>query len=117
EMSEIPVLLAKPVNKADACHMLWLLSGRTHKVVTAVALIWPLGTAIASDTTNVTFRELTEEEIDAYIATSEPMDKAGAYAIQGGAAGFVEKTEGSISNVIGLPMELLTGMLDKFLAE
>lgn len=117
EMSEIPSLLAKPVNEQDAKHMLWLLSGRTHVVVTGVALLWPLGSMVASDVTKVTFRDLTEEEIEAYVATGEPMDKAGAYAIQGGAAQFVEKTEGSISNVIGLPLELLDKMLAEFCAE
>lgn len=104
-------LLAKPVDEADARRMLRELSGRTHRVVTGVALIWPLGSMVASDVTRVTFRDLSDDEIAAYVATGEPMDKAGAYAIQGGAAAFVERTEGSVSNVIGLPLELLERML------
>ncbi len=103
--------LAKPRDEEDAVQMLKLLSGRQHAVITGVALVKKEEVQVEADTTNVRFRELTEEEIRAYVATSEPMDKAGAYAIQGGAAGFVEQTDGSISNVIGLPLELLKQML------
>jgi septum formation protein len=69
------------------------------------------GVRTASETTDVRFRELTDDEIRAYVATGEPMDKAGGYAIQGGAKGFVETVEGSLSNVIGLPVERLASML------
>lgn len=108
---EFPNQLAKPWDKPDASRMLWLLSGQTHQVITGVAFVSPDGTIVASDTTRVTFRSLVAEEIEDYVATGEPMDKAGAYAIQGGAAAFVRAVEGSITNVIGLPMELLSRLL------
>lgn len=102
---------AKPKDAADARRMLRALSGRTHVVATGVCLLEPKSTVVFHDRTEVTFRELTDEEIDAYVATSEPMDKAGAYAIQGGAAAFVTHREGSESNVIGLPLERLALVL------
>lgn len=107
---EYPVQLAKPRDEEDAMRMLRLLSGRQHMVITGVALVRGLIEEVSADTTRVSFRELTEGEIRTYVGTGEPMDKAGAYAIQGGAAAFVERTEGSISNVIGLPLELLAKM-------
>ncbi len=97
----------KPRDAEDAKSMLRTLSGRTHEVVTGVCLVSPQGVETFSDTTHVTFRPLSNEEIDAYVATGEPMDKAGAYAIQGGAGGFVARREGSETNVVGLPLELL----------
>ena len=100
---------AKPWDATDARRMLRALSGRTHTVATGVALVSPEGAETFHDRTLVTFRELSDEEIAAYVATGEPMDKAGAYAIQGGAAAFVARREGSESNVIGLPMERLAG--------
>ena len=109
--NDSPSQLAKPCDERDATRMLWLLSGKTHLVITGVALVSPGGTIVASDTTSVTFRALIAEEIEEYVATGEPMDKAGAYAIQGGAAAFVRAVEGSITNVIGLPMELLSRLL------
>lgn len=99
--------LAKPLHPEEARSMLRALSGREHLVITGVALVWPDGERVLHDTTRVTFRELTNEEIAAYVATGEPMDKAGAYAIQGGAARFVSRIEGSQSNVVGLPLEAL----------
>lgn len=107
-------LLAKPTDEEDASRMLRTLSGRNHKVVTGLSLVWPGGIWTASDTSTVSFRELTDEEIQAYVATGEPMDKAGSYAIQGGAAPFVETVEGSISNIVGLPVELLRSRLQTF---
>ena len=98
---------AKPKHAADAKRMLRNLSGRTHVVATGISLVSPGGVQTFHDKTYVTFRDLSDEEIEAYVATGEPMDKAGAYAIQGGAAGFVTKREGSESNVIGLPLERL----------
>jgi septum formation protein len=98
---------AKPRDAADARRMLRALSGRTHVVATGVCVAEPKGTRVFHDRTFVTFRDLTDEEIAAYVATGEPMDKAGAYAIQGGAAGFVSRRDGSESNVIGLPLERL----------
>lgn len=113
-----PLQLAKPCDDAEAMRMLWLLSGKTHRVITGVALISPDRTIVASDTTRVTFRTLVAQEIEDYVATGEPLDKAGAYAIQGGAAAFVKDFQGSMTNVVGLPMELLSKLLlDNGLAE
>jgi septum formation protein len=103
--------LAKPASFEDACTMLRKLSGREHVVVTGVCVASADGVRTASETTKVRFRNLTDEEIRAYVATGEPMDKAGGYAIQGGAKGFLESVEGSLSNVIGLPVEKLREML------
>lgn len=100
--------LAKPRDALDAARMLRLLSGRAHRVITGFALIWPGGAFSNFDETEVTFRSLSDEQIADYVSTGEPADKAGAYAIQGGAAGFVQDIEGSVSNVIGLPVEKLT---------
>lgn len=105
--------LAKPSDAEDAVQMLKLLSAQEHCVVTAVALVFKGRSNVEADTTTVRFRQLADEEVRDYVATGEPMDKAGAYAIQGGASGFVSSTEGSISNVIGLPMELLKRMISE----
>lgn len=99
------IQLAKPANDEDAARMLRVLSGQRHAVITGVALRWPNGHDEWTETSYVTFRDLSEPEIAEYIATGEPMDKAGAYAIQGGAAGFVTKVEGFVSTVIGFPIE------------
>lgn len=99
--------LAKPKSPEDAARMLRALSGRTHRVITGVALRWPKGMTSFTDQTKVTFRELIEAEIDSYVASGEPMDKAGAYAIQSKAMAYVSKVEGSVNNVIGLPTERL----------
>ncbi len=112
-------VLGKPRDREDAARMLRLLSGRSHQVVTAVCLVRPEvpkdGTArktdIRSSTTHVSFRKLAEDEIQEYIAGGEPMDKAGAYAIQGGAAGWADHIEGEYSNVVGLPLSLVTEIL------
>jgi len=106
--------LAKPRDVDDAEGMLARLSGRSHVVITGLALVGQGKEVAEADTTTVWFRDLDPEEIVAYVATGEPMDKAGAYAIQGGAAGFIEATEGSISNVIGLPLELLARLVAEF---
>jgi len=105
--------LGKPTDAADAAAMLRLLSGRTHHVVTGIALLRgqpPLRLA-ASSVTRVWFRYLTDEEIERYVATGEPMDKAGAYGIQGRAAAFVERIEGDYSTVVGLPLPVLARFL------
>lgn len=104
--------LSKPKNEEDARRMLSKLSAKTHRVVTGVCLLPPAGAqAVLADETRVTFREISEKEIEDYIATGEPMDKAGAYAIQGGAAKFVVKVEGDYDNVVGLPVEALRASL------
>jgi septum formation protein len=105
-------ILGKPSDPADAARMLRLLSGRTHQVITGVALITAASTQIAAETTAVTFLSLTDEDIAAYIATGEPMDKAGAYAIQGRAARWIPRIEGDYFSVVGLPLALVSSLLD-----
>ena len=97
-------VLEKPRNAADARAMLRRLAGREHTVITGICLRHPGGVHIDSTATRVRFTPLTEAEIDAYVASGEPMDKAGAYAIQGLASKFVERVEGCYFNVIGLPL-------------
>jgi septum formation protein len=105
-------VLGKPKDHADATRMLRMLSGRGHEVTTAVSLIAPGSrTETRACTTQVYFRELTEDEIQQYVAGGEPMDKAGAYAIQGGASRWTNRIEGEFSNVVGLPLSLVTEML------
>lgn len=105
-------VLGKPTDHADAKRMLRLLSGRGHEVTTAVSLIAPgTRTETRACTTKVYFRELTEDEIQQYVASGEPMDKAGAYAIQGGASRWADRIEGEWSNVVGLPLSLVTDLL------
>ena len=109
-------ILEKPADADHAMSMLRQLSGRSHEVITGVCLLqardgilreW--GDAVR---TAVHFRALSEDEMSAYVATGEPMDKAGSYAIQGGAAAFVEGYEGSYSNVVGLPLETVERLLN-----
>ena len=97
-------VLEKPRDAADARAMLRSLSGREHTVITGICLRHPGGVQVDSSATRVRFTPLTDAEIDAYAATGEPMDKAGAYAIQGLASKFVERVEGCYFNVIGLPL-------------
>ena len=102
-------ILGKPKDEADAHRMLRLLSARAHEVHTGICLRLPDGRELCGvDTARVHFMELTDEMIRRYIATGEPMDKAGAYGIQGIAGIFISHIEGSPSNVIGLPLGLLT---------
>ena len=108
--------LGKPEDAADAHRMLRALSGREHEVFSGVCVM-DIETGrheTRSVRTGVTFRALTDEEIDAYIATGEPMDKAGAYAIQGGAGAFVSKLDGELENVIGFPVVEVGEMLADF---
>ena len=98
--------LGKPEDEEDACRMLERLSGREHQVYTGVCVVDAQGRVMqAVDVSDVCFRAITEDEIRAYVATGEPMDKAGAYAIQGGAGKWVTQGRGSRSNVIGLPWD------------
>lgn len=97
-------IFGKPKDAADAIRMLMLLSGRTHQVLTAVALTWEQNTVAEISTSDVTFRKLERDEIERYVATGEPFDKAGGYGIQGHAAVFVESIRGSYSGVVGLPL-------------
>ena len=100
-------IFGKPKDKDEARKMLTALSGKMHEVTTGLALINRNEIRTTSVTTKVFFDTMTKADIDAYIATEEPMDKAGAYAIQGKAARFIEKIEGSYSNVVGLPLNAL----------
>ncbi len=108
-------ILGKPRDEADAKRMLRLLSSREHRVYTGVSLVRRSAGYVSTDTamTRVFFREMTGEEIDAYVATGEPMDKAGAYGYQGRAGMYVEKIEGDFFNVVGLPLCLLGNMLSE----
>jgi len=118
-------ILGKPSDPADAARMLRLLSGRTHEVISGVCLVGPqqdkpetgnqkLETGfedLRSETTLVTMNALNEHDIKSYIASGEPMDKAGAYAIQGMASRWIPRIEGDYSNVVGLPLALVFQML------
>lgn len=97
-------ILGKPKDEADAFRMLKLLSGKDHQVMTGLAVLREGKATVCTEVTDVHFRELTDREILSYIHTGEPMDKAGAYGIQGGAALFVEKLVGDYYNVMGLPV-------------
>jgi septum formation protein len=108
-------VLGKPVDAADASRMLHLLAGRTHQVVTAVSVLTAQGQQTAAETTQVTFFSLSQQEIDGYIATGEPMDKAGAYAIQGYASRWVPCIRGCYFNVVGLPIALVSSILEPIL--
>ncbi|HEY1676526.1 MAG TPA: Maf family protein [Candidatus Sulfotelmatobacter sp.] len=110
-------ILGKPVDQADAIRMLRMLSGVDHHVITAVAVVGGPSTVssenkdplikVESETTKVTVSEISDAEIHDYVATGEPMDKAGAYAIQGIAARWISRIEGDYSNVVGLPLALV----------
>lgn len=97
-------LFGKPVNENDAKQMLRQLSGRSHQVITAVALLTETQEKQRLNVSKVYFRPLSKTDIEAYIATGEPLDKAGSYAIQGRASVFIERLEGSYSGVMGLPL-------------
>lgn len=107
-------VLGKPKDEADAKRMLSALSGRVHEVYTGVCICYTeqgvQKTLVASDCTRVQFETLSPSQIEAYVKTGSPMDKAGAYGIQDG--GLVRSIEGSMSNVIGLPIELCKRMMD-----
>ncbi len=105
-------ILGKPEDSSDAARMLRLLSGRTHRVITGVALVTAEGVQVAAEATAVRFLDLSEDQIAAYIATGEPMDKAGAYAIQGRAARWIPRIEGCYFNVVGLPLALVSRLLE-----
>jgi septum formation protein len=104
-------VLGKPKDEADAARMLRRLSGRSHTVITAVAIAWNGRVESAVEEVDVTFHPLTDPDIAAYIATREPMDKAGAYGIQGFGATFVARVDGDYFAVMGLPLQRLVRLL------
>ncbi len=105
-------ILGKPEDAADAVRILRLLSGRTHRVITGVALVTAEGTEVAAEVTAVRFLTLSDAEIANYVAGGEPMDKAGAYGIQGRAASWIPRIEGCYFNVMGLPLALVSSLLE-----
>ena len=110
-------VLGKPKDEADAHGMLRLLSGRDHQVMTGLTLLRGEKILSCTEVTDIHFRDLTEQEIDSYIRTGEPMDKAGSYGIQGGAALFAEKLCGDYFNVVGLPVCRLGKLLKEIAPE
>lgn len=107
------LILGKPADGADARRMLHLLQGRAHRVITGVAL-WSNGQMnVESEQTSVTFAAMSGEDIAAYVLTGEPLDKAGAYGIQGAAAQFIPRIDGDYSNVVGLPLSRVRTMLQR----
>ncbi|MDT8991552.1 Maf family protein [Curvibacter sp. APW13] len=98
------VILGKPADAEDACAMLERLSGRTHRVYTAIAVAWGGRTVAALSESQVTFAMMTEAEISDYVASGEPMGKAGSYGVQGLAAAYITKISGSYSGIMGLPL-------------
>jgi septum formation protein len=106
-------VLEKPIDAVDALRMLRKLQGRTHQVVTSVALLADETIHQATDVTNVVFRRLDDAMLEAYVATGEPMDKAGAYGIQGYGAALVERIDGDFFSVMGLPLRLVLELLER----
>jgi nucleoside triphosphate pyrophosphatase len=105
-------ILAKPESEADAARMLRMLAGATHQVMTGVAVVSASGIETAAEVTHVSMVTLSDEEIAAYVATGESMDKAGAYGIQGYAARWIPRIQGCYFNVMGLPLALVSAMLE-----
>ena len=110
-------ILGKPTDPDNAKDMLRQLSGNVHEVKTATAVLYEAKTMLQVITTSVHFRTLTEKEIEWYVSTGEPLDKAGAYGIQGKGAALVERIEGSYDNVVGLPLTSVYEMLTKLQVE
>ncbi len=105
------LMLGKPRDAEDAARMLRMLSGRTHQVITGVCLVGSKVEEVRSETTQVTVGELSDDDIRSYIDSGDPMDKAGAYAIQGWASRWISRIEGDYFNVVGLPVYLVYEML------
>lgn len=106
-------ILEKPADREDAARMLRLLSGRAHEVLTGVCLRHGNQLVVEHESTRVYFQTLSEQDISAYVASGEPMDKAGAYAIQGLASKFIYRIEGCYFNVVGLPIALVWRLLQQ----
>ena len=114
ELGGVP--LGKPEDKEDAVKMLLNLSGKTHNVHTGVAIHYKGNVFSGSDTSSVTFKNFGEDEAREYVATGEPMDKAGSYAIQGIGARLVEKYEGDFDTIVGLSLKLTKSLIDEAVA-
>jgi septum formation protein len=106
-------ILGKPVDAADAVRMLSLLSGRTHRVLTSVAVAAGARPHLATSVSHVRFAPLSRERIERYVAAGEPFGKAGSYAIQGAAAAWVERIEGSYTGIMGLPLHETAALLER----
>ena len=105
-------ILGKPLDRSDAARMLTALSGNTHQVYTGICILSPYGTQMEDcSCTQVAFKPLSAADIESYVNSGEPMDKAGSYGIQGLGARFVERIEGCYYNVVGLPLSLLTNLM------
>ncbi len=105
-------ILGKPEDEKDACRILRLLSGNLHQVITGVAAAGPgINDFVQAEVSIVQFKTLTDDQISDYVATGEPMDKAGAYAIQGKGAELIESHKGSYSNIVGFPLEIVKPLL------
>jgi len=103
--------LGKPVDADDAKAMLGRLNGRAHDVLTGIAIVGPAGTRSGVERTRVWFNPMTSGDIDEYVASGEPMGKAGAYGIQGLASRYIPRIEGSYTNVVGLPVALVVRLM------
>lgn len=110
-------VLGKPKDEADAFQMLRLLSGKAHQVMTGLTVLQGGKAVTCTEVADIHFRDLSDKEIGDYIATGEPMDKAGAYGIQGGAALFADRLEGDYYNVMGLPVCRLNLILREFMED
>ncbi|MBO5355798.1 MAG: septum formation protein Maf [Clostridia bacterium] len=108
-------ILGKPRDEDDAARMLSLLSGRTHQVISGISLLYGTRECADFDVTSVHFCDMTPEEIEDYVSSGEPMDKAGAYAVQGLASVYIKGLEGDYFNVVGLPVHKLNTMLRELL--
>ena len=108
-------ILGKPADGADAARMLRMLSGTAHRVISGVAVLCGAREAVDHDTTAVHFTRMSEEQIARYVASGEPMDKAGSYAVQGLASLYIEGLEGCYFNVVGLPVFRLNRLLEGFI--
>ena len=104
-------ILGKPQSREDAEHMLRLLSGKTHQVISGIALLSADHVAVASEVTGVRFSPLSEEDVAFYVSSDEPYDKAGGYAVQGLASLFIDGLDGDYFNVVGLPVKRLRDLL------
>ena len=108
------VILGKPKDEADACRILRLLSGNDHQVMTGIAAVGPgFDKYVQAEVSTVKFKSLSDDQIKKYVAGGEPMDKAGAYAIQGEGAKLIEFQKGSFSNIVGFPLEIVKPLLTK----